>query len=189
MKTKLLLTTIFLCATSALQASVIYNFTGILSGTVWDYGGNWPPVPVVASFENLPFTGSVHHDTDSQDVGVSILTSDGLAWLAGADWSEDITTNPFTLTFPFGAVSSYFTFGSLFLELDPDGTGFFTYTGDARGNSIIEDTSGIITSYHSVPDTGTTLGLFLIGLATVIGAWRLFETHYVNDIVRRTKRQ
>ena len=39
------------------------------------------------------------------------------------------------------------------------------------------------------PDSGATLGLFLIGLAAVIGAWRLFETHYVNDIVRRTKLQ
>ena len=41
MKTKLLTAVILLCATGALRASVIYNFTGILSGTVWDYGGNW----------------------------------------------------------------------------------------------------------------------------------------------------
>jgi hypothetical protein len=39
------------------------------------------------------------------------------------------------------------------------------------------------------PEGGATLGLFLLGLTVVIGGWRLFETHYVNDIVRRTKLQ
>jgi len=118
MKTKLLTAAILLCATGALRASVIYNFTGTLTGTVWDYGDNWPPVPVVASFENDPFTGTAFYNIDTQEVGVAILTSDGLAWEVG--WSvedlEDITTNPFTLTFPFGAVSSHFTFGSLFFR-------------------------------------------------------------------------
>jgi hypothetical protein len=40
-----------------------------------------------------------------------------------------------------------------------------------------------------IPEGGATLGLFLLGLSVVLGGWRLFETHYVNDIVRRTKLQ
>lgn len=39
----------------------------------------------------------------------------------------------------------------------------------------------------NVSDTGTTLVLFLVGLAAVIIAWRLFEKHYVKDVVNRTK--
>ena len=76
---------------------------------------------------------------------------------------------------------------------------FYRVTPDQyfqSGNQIVRAHEGVTISDiafygtdHVVPDTGATLGLFLAGLLGLLGAWRLFETHYVNDIVRRTKLQ
>jgi VPDSG-CTERM motif len=52
--------------------------------------------------------------------------------------------------------------GELFMQLD-NGTGYWSYWGDGSIVTKFESVGGVITSYHAVPDTGSTF--ILLGMA------------------------
>ena len=156
--------------THSARASATYTFSGTLSGRVDDYGGNWPPIPVIASFQNDPFTGSAFYNSGMNEIGFSIQTVDGYfwgaGWIASDPYSVNFTLNPFTLSFPGGTAGSDYTFGELNFELSG-----FTYWGNTAGGHV-EDTTGTITSYSAVPDAGNTATLLGIGLVAIMVSQR-----------------
>ena len=114
------------------------------------------------------FTGSAFYD--SGEIGFSAMTDNGYPWFGG--WHIDnfttVTFHPFTLTigFPF-AGSNYTGSGEIYLTLDP-AFPHWDYWGDSGDGTRFEAISGAITSYHAVPDNGTTLVLFGLALVTLI---------------------